>query len=88
MMNVLILRVQVIENHISVAGMTSGEDYNLKLFRKVLKNFNSIRPNVDASFNDLPSWKCYGQFNIIGRRESIITVYECLIQIKNYTFLI
>mgnify|MGYP007086712917 CR=1 FL=1 len=60
------LWIKVVQNHISVALMTSCEYYNLAHLRKFLKQLFCIRSYVDPSINFLTSWKFNPKCHIMG----------------------
>lgn len=85
MLDVFVLRVEVIQNHIRVATVTGSEDDDLEVFAEILKDFLGVGTDVDSSLDDFSSWESDGQFDIERRSKSVIAVNEGLIQIKDHS---
>ena len=56
-MDVLVGGVEVVQNHIGVAGMGSSEDDDLEMFGEVFDDLLGVGSDVDASFYDLACGK-------------------------------
>ena len=48
MRNELLLRIEIVQNHISIALMTSCKDYNLAHLRQLLDEFESKGSHIDT----------------------------------------
>jgi hypothetical protein len=53
--DVLVLRIEVVEDDIGVAAMASSEDDNLKILGKLAEEVGCMRTDVDTSVDDLSS---------------------------------
>lgn len=65
MLDVLPVRVQMVNHHVGVARMTGCEYHQLELLMQSLQNLNSSRPNVDARSDDLAVGERDGQLNLV-----------------------
>ena len=88
MVNQLSCWVQVINNYICIARVTSSKNDHLKVFIEGFQDILSARPNVYSGFNNIAGWKLYWQFNLISHIKIFITVDKSFVQIKNYGFFI
>lgn len=68
MMNILVVRIKVIQYYIGIAAMTGCKDNNLEILAQILENFKGIGAYIDSCFYNLACWKGYRQFDIIRRR--------------------
>ena len=55
MLNVLIVWIQIVKNHIRIARVTCSEHNNFKVLAQIFQDFLSVRPYVDTCFDDLAS---------------------------------
>lgn len=85
-MYVLILRIQVVQDDISVAGVTGGKDDDFEVFAQILEDLLGVGSDVDSCLYDFSGGEGDRQFDIVGWSQSIIAVDQCLIQIENYRF--
>ena len=54
------LRIQVINDHISIARVTCCEDNHFEMLTQIPKNLSSVRPNVHSRLNYLARREFYG----------------------------
>ena len=87
MVDVKVIGVEVVQNHIRIARVTGCEDDDLEVFAQILEDFLSIGSDVDACLDDLSSWEGDRQFNIVGWSQGIVAVNQSLIQIEDHTLL-
>ena len=81
-------RVQHIEDYISIGLVTCREDHNLIAFIRFPQTFQSVRPNVDASFDSLTVRESHRDIFVAGVSFYIVdAVDESLVQIKDNSFL-
>ena len=79
MVDVLVLRVQVVENNVGIAGVTGSEDDYLEVSAQVAKDFLDVRTDVDACLDDFPCREGNRQLDIVWRCEGVVAVDEGLI---------
>lgn len=82
-----VLWVQVVEDHIGVAGVTGCEDNDFEIGSQSLEHFNSMWANIDPSLNDLPCREGDGQRDIMWRRSCFVAMDKCLIQVEHHRLL-
>jgi hypothetical protein len=58
MVDVLVIRVQIVQHDVSVARVTSCEHDDLKVLAQVFEDFLCVWPDVDPSLDDLSCGKC------------------------------
>ena len=74
MRNILVLRIQVVENNIGITGVTGREYNNLKVLGQILENVDSIRSDIDACLDDLTCGELDGQFHIVRDVHILVAV--------------
>ena len=80
--------VKHIENDIGIGFVTRREDHNLVALIRFPQTFQSVRPNVDTSFDSLTVRESHRNFFVAGVSLDIVdAVHESLIQIKDNRFL-
>ena len=87
-MNPLLIRVYVVNNHVGIAGMTGSEDDYLEMTAEVFEYLSCVGSDIDAGFYEFSSGKLYGQFNIVRLISAVVTMNQGLIQIKDNRLLI
>lgn len=56
----LALGVEMVDDYISVAGVTGCKDNHFEMLTEITKNLAGIRPNIHPSFDYLASWEFDG----------------------------
>jgi len=62
-LNPLAFRVEVVDDYVSIAGVTGCENNHFKMFTKVSENLTSIGSNINTSLDDLSCREFDGKFN-------------------------
>jgi hypothetical protein len=60
----------------------------LEVFAQVFEDFDGVRADVDAGFNDLSCREFYGEFDVIGRVEGVVAVDEGLVEVEDDCLLV
>ena len=68
------VRVQVVQHNVGVAAVAGGEDDDLEVFAKILKDFFGVGTDVDSSLDHFSSWKGNGKLNIERRSKGVIAM--------------
>lgn len=85
--NVLLIRVEVVQHHISIALVTCRKHYDLAELRQLFQQLHSMRSDINSSINLFSSGKLNLQTHIIRRLQSLIAVNQGLIQVQHYSVL-
>ena len=81
-------RVQHIEDDVGIGLVTRSEYHHLVAFIRFPQTFQSVRPNVDTSFDSLTVWESHRDIFVTGVSLDIVdAVDESLVQIKDNRFL-
>lgn len=73
------LRINVVDDDVSVAFMTGSEDNQLIVFTELLEALSSVWTDVDASFDDGTVGKFDWQENVAGHVRVLIAVNQSLV---------
>lgn len=84
MLDVLVVGVQIIQDHIGVARVTSSEDDDLEVFAEVFEDVLGMGPDVDACFYDFASGESDGEFDVVGGREGVVAVNEGFVEVEHH----
>ena len=79
----LTFRIELIQDRISIALISSCEYYYVKMLADILDDFFSIRPDVHITAYDLPLKRFERNFNLVSLHHDFTSVNESLIHIKN-----
>ena len=74
MLDVLVIWVEVVQNHICVAWVTGCEDDHLEMFAEIFYYLLGVGSDVNTRLYYLASWEGYGQFYVKWRSQGIVTV--------------
>lgn len=85
-LDVLVVGIEVVEDHVGIAGVAGSEDNHLKVFAQVFENILSVGTDVDTCLYNFSSWEGNRQLDIVGRGQGVVAVDESLVQIKNHSF--
>lgn len=83
-----LIRVQMVQNRISVALIPSSKDNNIEMLANVLDDLLSIRPDMHIPIDDLPLHRLEWHLELIPLNHGLIGVNERLIHIKDHSFAI
>jgi len=81
--DVLVVRVKIVKDYVSVARMASGKYDDLEVFAEVFDDLLGVGSDVDARFDDFACREGYGKLDIIRRSQSVIAVNEGLVQVED-----
>lgn len=73
-LNVFVLRIEVVQHNVGVAAVAGREDDDLEVFAKILKDFFGMGTDVDSSLDHFSSWKGNGKLNIERRSKGVIAM--------------
>lgn len=88
MLDEFVFRVEIVQNYISVATMTRRKHNNLEVFAEMVEECDGVWSDVDGCFYALSVIHFDGEDHIGRSLRIIITVYECLVQVKHQRLLI
>ena len=81
--DVLVLRVEVVEDHIGVAFVTGREDNDLAHLRHFFQELLGVGTDVDPRINDLASGELDLEGDIMGKAQILVAVNECLVKVQD-----
>ena len=81
MTHILVIRVQIVNDHIRIARVTGCENNDLEIFCQILQEFARIRADIDPSFDNLSRGEDNGQFHIRWDVRALVAVDQRLVQI-------
>ena len=84
MVDVLVIRIKVVQNHTRIARVACRKHDNLEFFSQILEDLPAIWPNVYARFDNLACWKLNRKFDVVFDVQILIAVDQSLIKVKNY----
>ena len=74
MVNIFAFGIKIVNNDISVTGMTSSENNNFEFLGEVLKNICGMWTDINSSFNYFAGGKNNWQLDIVRVIKSFVTV--------------
>lgn len=84
-LNILFLRIYVIQDSVSIYLVRRCKNYDLKVFISFFKTLHDIWPDIDTSVDSLLIWEINFQYDIWVLRFDIIhTMDQSFIHIKNH----
>ena len=86
MLDILFLRIKIINDNISIGSMTGCKDNKLKPLAQSLKHVPDPRPNIDSSPDNIAIGKNNRQFNLMFHFNIFIAMDKSFIKVKNYCF--
>ena len=83
-LEVLIVRVDVVENSVCVCLMACCKDNHLELFICLLQALHKVRPQIDARADGLLPWKVNFEDHVgVLGVDVVDTVHKCLVHVEN-----
>ena len=87
-LNVFVFRIQIVQNNISVATVRGCENNDFIVLGELLQTLNSIRSNIDTSFNDFTMREFDGQNYITRHAGILIAMNQSFIKIEDNSLFI
>lgn len=81
--NKLLVGVEMVDYHVSVAFVTGREDDQLEIFGQLFEALSRIWPDIDPGFQHCPIGKLDRQSHIMIQGQILIAVDQSLVEVEH-----
>lgn len=87
-LHILLVWIQIINDHIGIATVAGSEDNQLEFIRELFQYFLGSRTNVNAGNNYFPIWESYWKLYVVRLLQIFVAVDQSFVQIEYHCFFI